>query len=136
VISYIVFNNANTEAGKAWIEYALTEHYATLSQALNPGHYNPAFAGFRDSDEYATALENEFDDRGWDVDMETVQRYQQGTVVPRIFETDPPNPVGGATYEGDPLVNMVQETIVNDLDAEEAIDKYASQHQALIDENQ
>jgi multiple sugar transport system substrate-binding protein len=135
-ISYSVFQNSNVEAAKAWIEYAFLNQYINLSGVLNPGHYAPSFREVQQSEEYMNEIQGQFEDNGWDISEDVVRTYQNGPGHAKTFETDPPNRFAGITYASDPFTNMGAETLIQGTDPEDAIDKYAPEHQALIDEEQ
>lgn len=132
-----VFKDSNVDAAKTFIEYTMTEHVNEMMLSVDPAHHAPAYQDILGSEEYFGGLESKFDDLGWDVDMSVIEEYQAAPFQSAVFGTTARlNPFAQQSYSAEPFTNMVRTVLVRDTPPGEAIDQYASQHQAELDEVQ
>lgn len=132
-----VFKDSNVDAAKTFIEYTMTEHANEMMLSVDPAHHAPAYTDIIGSDNYMNGLKSKFDELGWDVDMNVIKTYQKAPFQSAVFGiSDRLNPYAQQSYSAEPFTNMVRSVLVRDMSPSEAIDKYASQHQAELDKAQ
>lgn len=132
---FVVFKDANTEAGRAWVEFLMgnPQYAARVPWADAPMHNNPPFPGIKESDTYQEligTLPDSWTDRA--IDLHTNEAPQHGIVNP--FETEPGNPYMGTLLTSMLIPEMTNEVIVNGMDVGQAVDQYAGELSGVLEE--
>ena len=131
-IAYMTFEDANVEAGNAFISYMFQEEYFYDILLLTPIHNNPGYPSIRERDEYQSGLD-ELDDAWTDGDIETSLAFAD-EILPFSQETSPPNPYAGTIYSSKLLVDILNDATINERDPATIVDEYASEIQDVIDQ--
>ncbi|MFA1610827.1 ABC transporter substrate-binding protein [Halobellus rubicundus] len=131
-ITYMTFEDANVEAGNAFISYLFQEEYFIDLLLLTPIHNNPSYPSIRENTRYQQGLEN-LDDAWSDSDIETSLAFADD-ILPFSQETSPPNPYAGTIYSSKLLVDILNDATINERDPETIVEEYASQIQSVIDQ--
>ncbi len=141
----------NTEAGKRFIEFLMTdpEFASDFCWADGPVHAQPPFPGIKQSDPFVDHLKNDLPDQwetrpygGYDnadgIGASAKRHLQEATANAdaQIFETERPNPHLGSVWATGILSEMVQAVNIDGTDPEAAVDEFAPQVQEILDRSQ
>jgi ABC-type glycerol-3-phosphate transport system substrate-binding protein len=131
-IAYMTFADANVEAGNAFISYMFQEEYFTDLLLLTPIHNNPSYPEIRENEAYQSGLD-ELGDAWTEQDVQTSLSFADN-ILPFSQETSPPNPYAGTIYSSKLLVDILNDTTINDRDPETIVEEYATEIQGVIDQ--
>lgn len=133
---FVVFKDANTEAGKAWLEFLMgnAEFAARIPWADAPMHNSPAFPGVKESQAFQDLIATLPD--SWTqkaIDLHLNEAPQHGIVNP--FELEQGNPHMGALLTSMQIPAMASKVLVNDMDPGQAVDQCASELASVLEES-
>jgi ABC-type glycerol-3-phosphate transport system substrate-binding protein len=130
-----VFSDSNVEAAKVFLRFFTQLENMLDLYKINPVHDVPPYPEVRESEEYNEFLES-LPDAYTPEDTRAYQEEVAQNFVLSINETDPANPYAGTIAGADAIPNMVQAVLLDDEDADSAIDEHAQQLQQTLDQAQ
>ena len=130
-----VFNGANTEAAKTFLQYFTQIGNLIDLYKINPVHDIPPYPKVRDSQAYSDFLSS-LPDAYTEEDTRAYQERVASNFEISINQTDPANPYAGTITSADAIPNMMQAVLLDDQNPDDVIDQYAQQLQQTLDKAQ
>lgn len=138
---FVAYEGSNTEAGKAFIQYATNQEFLTdLLLELSPVQNIPSWPTIKQSDRYLNGIKSTgLYQNGWtDEQFETYQNEAFSKLTHKTMEagsTEPPNPYTSAYYS-EPIWNLQSDVLLRGENPEDVIDQRAEELQQTVDDAQ
>lgn len=127
---FTTFKQANRQAANVYMEFLAQPKYLNEIYFLTPLHNVPVFPKIAESDSFQQRLEELPDawaERDYQIPLKSANKFQT-----LATETSEPNPYAGAIYSSNELPKMLYNAVVNDTNAEKAVNDAHSRIEQVI----
>ena len=138
---FVAYQGGNTEAAKAFIQYATNQEFLTdLLLELSPVQNIPSWPTIKQSDRYLEGIRStDIYQAGWtDEQFSDYQDEAFSKLTHKTMEggtTEPPNPYTSAYYS-EPIWNLQNDVLLSGEDPADVIDQRAEELQQVVDDAQ